>query len=74
MNSLPADSVFADFLQRFGALAAEADSEEQTTAMARLFWFTVEFGLVQERGKVRGNGRVSSFAHEFNLASVLLCA
>ena len=42
---LHADPVFADFLQRFGALAARAASEEETVAMARLFWFTVEFGL-----------------------------
>jgi phenylalanine-4-hydroxylase len=56
---LHADPVFADFLQRFGALAAEARSEAETTAMARLLWFTVEFGLVRERGRTRiyGSGR-----------------
>ena len=35
---LHSDPVFADFLQRFGALASEAESEEETTRMARLFW------------------------------------
>ncbi len=59
---LHSDPVFADFLQQFGELAAAAKNDEQTTAMARLFWFTVEFGLVQERGgvKVYGSGLISS--------------
>lgn len=59
---LHADPVFADFLQRFGALAAGARSEEETAQMARLFWFTVEFGLIRERGAVRiyGSGLISS--------------
>lgn len=59
---LHADPVFADFLQRFGALAATARTEEETTRMARLFWFTVEFGLIREQGAVRiyGSGLISS--------------
>ncbi|HEY9450014.1 MAG TPA: phenylalanine 4-monooxygenase [Gemmatimonadaceae bacterium] len=59
---LHSDPVFADFLQGFGSLAAEARTEEETTAMARLFWFTVEFGLVREHGrtKVYGSGLISS--------------
>jgi phenylalanine-4-hydroxylase len=59
---LHADPVFADFLQRFGAVAARARTEEETEQMARLFWFTVEFGLVNERGRTRvyGSGLISS--------------
>ena len=59
---LHSDPVFADFLQRFGALAAAATTEEDTTRMARLFWFTVEFGLIREDGeiKVYGSGLISS--------------
>ena len=59
---LHADPTFAAFLQRFGAVAAAARDEEETTAMARLFWFTVEFGLIRERGDVRiyGSGLISS--------------
>lgn len=59
---LHANPVFADFLQQFGALAAGAESEDETTAMARLFWFTVEFGLVREAGRVKiyGSGLISS--------------
>ena len=59
---LHADPVFADLLQRFGALAASARGDEDVERMARLFWFTVEFGLVREDGatKVYGSGLVSS--------------
>jgi phenylalanine-4-hydroxylase len=60
--------VFADFLQRFGRLAAASRSEEETTQMARLFWFTVEFGLIREGGatKVYGSGLISSHADAAN--------
>ena len=59
---LHADPVFADFLQRFGAVAACARTDEDVARMARLFWFTVEFGLVREGGtvKVYGSGLISS--------------
>lgn len=65
---LHADPVFADFLQEFGALAAESATEEETTAMARLFWFTVEFGLVREAGdvKIYGSGLISSHGDAAN--------
>ncbi|MEJ7809491.1 MAG: phenylalanine 4-monooxygenase [Gemmatimonadaceae bacterium] len=65
---LHSDPVFADFLQRFGALAAGAESEAETTAMARLFWFTVEFGLIREAGRVRiyGSGLISSHGDAAN--------
>ena len=55
---LHSDSKFADFLQKFGELAAKGDTEK----MARLFWFTVEFGLIRERGETRiyGSGLISS--------------
>jgi phenylalanine-4-hydroxylase len=43
-----ADPVFADFLQRFGALAATARNQAEVRMLTRLFWFTVEFGLIKE--------------------------
>lgn len=65
---LHADPVFADFLQRFGVLASEARTQEETDRMARLFWFTVEFGLILEKGGVRayGSGLISSHADAAN--------
>ncbi len=65
---LHADPVFADFLQRFGALAVSAATPEETERMARLFWFTVEFGLIREGGEVKvyGSGLISSHADAAN--------
>jgi phenylalanine-4-hydroxylase len=59
---LHAHKVFADFLQKFGALAAAARTDEDVEKMARLFWFTVEFGLIREDGEVKiyGSGLISS--------------
>jgi phenylalanine-4-hydroxylase len=65
---LHAHPVFADFLQRFGQCATRAETEQQVEAMARLFWFTVEFGLVHEAGtvKVYGSGLISSHGDAAN--------
>ena len=65
---LHADPVFADFLQGFGQVAARAESEEDVRRMARLFWFTVEFGLVREDGEVKvyGSGLISSHGDAAN--------
>jgi phenylalanine-4-hydroxylase len=54
--------VFADFLQTYGKAAMLCDDEVHVKRLARLFWFTVEFGLIKEDGKVKvyGSGLVSS--------------
>lgn len=59
---LHADPVFADFLQTYGRAALTATDEEDTTRLARLFWFTVEFGLIRENDQVKlyGSGLISS--------------
>ena len=61
---LHADPVFASFLQRFGTLAAAARDAAAVERLARLFWFTVEFGLVREQGRIKvyGSGLISSHA------------
>src|SRR4051812_45730312 len=66
-----ADPVFADFLQRFGAIAATAKSPAEVRMLTRLFWFTVEFGLIREDGeiKVYGSGLISSMADCMNALS-----
>src|SRR5690606_19658261 len=68
---LHSDPIFADFLQTFGAVAARARTPEETTEMARLFWFTVEFGLIKERGATRiyGSGLISSAGDAANALS-----
>jgi phenylalanine-4-hydroxylase len=71
------DKAFADVLVRFGEFAREAGQhvanisdehvrlarlESILCAMARFFWFTIEFGLMREAGtvKVYGSGLLSS--------------
>ncbi len=59
---LHADPIFADFLQTYGKAALHCDDDHHTERLARLFWFTVEFGLIKEDGrlKVYGSGLISS--------------
>lgn len=56
--------VFADFLQTYGKAALLCEDESHIKKLGRLFWFTVEFGLIKEDGKVKvyGSGLVSSHA------------
>jgi phenylalanine-4-hydroxylase len=56
--------VFADFLQTYGQAALECEDEHHIERLGRLFWFTVEFGLIRENGEVKlyGSGLVSSHA------------
>jgi phenylalanine-4-hydroxylase len=62
--------VFADFLQTYGKAALLCDDDEHVKRLGRLFWFTVEFGLIREDGKIKvyGSGLVSSHAEsEYSL-------
>jgi phenylalanine-4-hydroxylase len=53
---------FADIAQRYGEVYLKARTEEQQLAIARLWWYTIEFGFVRENGelKVVGAGLLSS--------------
>ena len=58
-----AHPVFANFLEHYGKIcAAVIDRPEALERLGRLFWFTVEFGLIREKGeiKVYGSGLISS--------------
>ena len=65
---LHAHPVFAEFLEHYGRLCASvvdqplSDRPDLLERLGRLFWFTVEFGLIRERGgiKVYGSGLISS--------------
>jgi phenylalanine-4-hydroxylase len=54
---------FADYSQFIGKGAVIA-SDEQLTQLGRLYWFTVEFGLVEEGGGIKafGAGLLSSYS------------
>ena len=53
---------FADYSQFIGH-GARVASDQQIDELGRLYWFTVEFGLVEEGGEVKayGAGLLSSF-------------
>jgi phenylalanine-4-hydroxylase len=57
-----AHPVFADFLQHYGSVCAGIADEALLERLGRLFWYTVEFGLIRQDGeiKVYGSGVISS--------------
>ena len=57
-----ADPVFADYMAAYGRGGQRAGSLGALKRLARLYWYTVEFGLVEEAGGLRifGSGIVSS--------------
>jgi phenylalanine-4-hydroxylase len=59
---LHADPSFSDFLQTWGQAALNTDDPIHTERLSRLFWFTVEFGLIREEGRLKlyGSGLISS--------------
>lgn len=62
----------ADFMQRLGELGLDALGRGQIHRLARLYWYTVEFGLAREDGALRifGAGILSSFGESrFSLES-----
>ena len=54
--------VFADFLQHYGSVCAGIRDKEILERLGRLFWYTVEFGLIRQDGhlKMYGSGIISS--------------
>jgi phenylalanine-4-hydroxylase len=57
-----AHPVFADFLQQYGKVCAGLRDMDALERMGRLFWFTVEFGVIRQEGKLKiyGSGLISS--------------
>ena len=58
-----ADPVFADYMAAYGRGGLRSLGFGSLDKLARLYWYTVEFGLVREAGGLRlfGSGIVSSF-------------
>ena len=58
------DPVFADYMQAYGEGGRRAQGLGRLTNLARLYWYTVEFGLMQtaEGLRIYGAGIVSSHA------------
>lgn len=56
------DPIFADFTYEYGKLGLNASHKERVY-LARLYWFTVEFGLIKSASgpKIYGGGILSSY-------------
>jgi phenylalanine-4-hydroxylase len=63
--------VFADFLERYGRVCASISDAAILEKLGRLFWYTVEFGVILQHGeiKVYGSGLISSHGECKNVMS-----
>ncbi|MDB5103683.1 MAG: phenylalanine 4-monooxygenase [Fibrobacteres bacterium] len=56
--------VFADYMQAYGEGGVKAQRLGEITHLARLYWYTVEFGLIRDAGgrglRIYGSGILSS--------------
>jgi len=61
-NSL-ASPVFADLYEEAGKASVRSESDEALDFFSRVFWFTLEFGVLHEDGELKtyGSGLLSSY-------------
>lgn len=50
------DPTYADYMQEYGRAGWKAMGHNRLKALGALYWYTVEFGLVQEAGGLRAYG------------------
>lgn len=48
--------MFADYVQRYGAGGLKADSLSACEHLSRLYWYTIEFGLIRQADGLRAYG------------------
>ena len=48
--------VFADYVQRYGQGGLKAQGLGACEMLSRLYWYTIEFGLIREAGELRAYG------------------
>jgi phenylalanine-4-hydroxylase len=72
-NMLASDDL-ADLYEAAGRASQRAESDEALEFFSRVFWFTIEFGVVREAGEVKayGAGLLSSFGELHNFATAEL--
>ncbi len=71
---LLANTVFSEFVYAFGKLGKEfIHDKEKLVQLQRLYWFTIEFGVIKENGvnKSYGAGIISSFGETNQIAEGL---
>jgi len=66
-----AHAVFAGFLEHYGRVCAATTDETLLEKLGRLFWYTVEFGVIRQGGEVKvyGSGIISSHGECRNVIS-----
>jgi phenylalanine-4-hydroxylase len=66
-----AHAVFAGFLEHYGRVCAAAQDENVLEKLGRIFWYTVEFGVIRQRGEIKayGSGIISSHGECSNVMS-----
>ena len=64
-----AHRVFADFVQHYGSVCAQIRDQEALERLGRLFWYTVEFGVIRHGGEIKiyGSGVISSHGESTNV-------
>lgn len=60
--ALMADKTYGELLRKLGDIINITISDQDVLELTRLFWFTIEFGLIREAGETRilGSGLLSS--------------
>ncbi|MCT4581031.1 MAG: phenylalanine-4-hydroxylase [Flavobacteriales bacterium] len=60
---LLSNPVFSEFMQKFGKIGCSViDDKEKVTELQRLYWFTIEFGMInQHNPTIYGAGIISSY-------------
>ncbi|XOV65989.1 MAG: phenylalanine-4-hydroxylase [Fluviicola sp.] len=68
---LLSDPIFSEFANEFGKLGCTVlNHPERIIMLQRLYWFTIEFGLIQQNGlKIYGAGIASSFGESISSIS-----
>ena len=50
------DPVYADYMQEYGRAGWKAMRQNRLKALGALYWYTVEFGLIEEAGGIKAYG------------------
>jgi phenylalanine-4-hydroxylase len=66
-----AHKIFADYLQAFSQIACKIDKDADQERLGRLFWYTVEFGLIRQGKDIKlyGSGVISSQKESANIVA-----
>ena len=69
--ALQADTEYGELLRALGDINEITTTDQDVLEITRLFWFTIEFGLIRENGQSRilGSGLLSSYGEAIHCLS-----